>query len=127
LRQSGLVVTDLYEKTNDGSRQKLLVTGVHVYYKGLQYPVHLIDPRIKVNRPATINQAIEGLEFTIANTIRRCVQTFSNKIAFMEGHGELENMQLADAKSLLDAYYSVERMNLNFEGSGFYTQILDKL
>lgn len=127
LRQSGLVVTDLYEKTNDGSRQKLLVTGAHVYYKGLQYPVHLIDPSIKVNSPATINQAIEGLEFTIANTIRRCVQTFPKKIAFMEGHGELENMQLADAKSLLDAYYSVERMNLNFEDSGFYTQILDKL
>ncbi len=127
LRESGIQVTDLYEKTNDGSRQKLIVPGAHVFYKGQQYPMYLIDPSMTVNNPATLNKAVEALEFTIANTLRRCVQTSRKRIAFLDGHGELADLQLLDAKRLLDEYYDVERMNLNFDDSAFYGQILDQL
>ncbi len=127
LRESGIQVTDLYEKTNDGSRQKLIVPGAHVFYKGQQYPMYLIDPSMTVNNPATLNKAVEALEFTIANTLRRCVQPSRKTIGFMDGHGELADLQLLDAKRLLDEYYDAERMNLNFDDSAFYGQILDKL
>jgi len=127
LRESGIQVTDLYEKTNDGSRQKLIVPGAHVFYKGAQYPMYLIDPSMTVNNPATLNKAVEGLEFTIANTLRRCVQTSRKSIAFMDGHAELADIELLDAKRLLDEYYDVDRMNLNFDDSAFYSQILDQL
>lgn len=127
LRESGIQVTDLYEKTNDGSRQKLIVPGAHVFYKGQQYPMYLIDPSMTVNNPATLNKAVEALEFTIANTLRRCVQPSRKRIAFLDGHGELADLQLLDAKRLLDEYYDVERMNLNFDDSAFYGQILDQL
>ena len=43
LRESGIQVTDLYEKTNDGSRQKLIVPGAHVFYKGQQYSMYFIQ------------------------------------------------------------------------------------
>ncbi|MBI1222110.1 MAG: gliding motility-associated ABC transporter substrate-binding protein GldG [Bacteroidetes bacterium] len=127
LNQKGLQVTDLYEKTNDGSRQKLIVPGALVYYKGAEYPMHLIDPSMTVNNPATLNKAVEGLEFTIANTIRRCVMGERKSVAFMSGHGELPDAQLLDAKTLLEEYYIVDRMNLNFDDSAFYGQILEEL
>lgn len=127
LRESGIQATDLYEKTNDGSRQKLIVPGAHVFYKGSQYSMHLIDPSMTVNNPGTLNKAVEALEFAIANTIRRCVQSEMKSIAFMDGHGELENFELLDAKRLLEEYYRVDRMNLNFDDSAFYGQIVDKL
>ncbi|MDX5431073.1 MAG: Gldg family protein, partial [Bacteroidota bacterium] len=127
LNQSGLQVTDLYEKTNDGSRQKLIVPGAHVFYKGSQYAMHLVDPSMTVNNPATMNKAVEALEYSIANTLRRCVQPFRKKVAFMEGHGELQDYELIDAKTLLETFYDVELMNLNFDDSAFYTQILEDL
>lgn len=127
LRESGIQVTDLYEKTNDGSRQKLIVPGAHVFYKGQQYAMYLIDPSMTVNNPATLNKAVEALEFTIANTLRRCVQPRRKSIAFLDGHGELADLELLDAKRLLDEYYDVERMNLNFDDSAFYGQILEQL
>lgn len=127
LRDKGIQVTDLYEKTNDGSRQKLIVPGAMFYYKGQEYPMYLIDPSMTVNSPATLNKAVESLEFSIANTLRRCVQRTAQTVAFMQGHGELNALETADARRLLNEYYIVEEMNLNFDDSGFYTQILDKL
>lgn len=127
MNQSGLQVTDLYEKTNDGSRQKLIVPGAHVFYKGAQYPMFLVDPSMTVNNPATMNKAVEALEFTIANTLRRCVMGTRKSVAFMSGHGELPDFELMDAKRLLEEYYYVDRMNLNFDDSAFYGQILDEL
>lgn len=127
MNQSGLQVTDLYEKTNDGSRQKLIVPGAHVFYKGAQYPMFLVDPSMTVNNPATMNKAVEALEFSIANTLRRCVMGTRKSVAFMSGHGELPDFELMDAKRLLEEYYYVDRMNLNFDDSAFYGQILDEL
>lgn len=127
LRESGIQATDLYEKTNDGSMQKLIVPAAHVFYKGAQYPLYLIDPSLTVNNPGTLNKAVEALEFSIANSIRRCVQSEMKRVAFMDGHGELADHELLDAKRLLEEYYRVERMNLNFDDSAFYGQILEGL
>ncbi|TNE78373.1 MAG: gliding motility-associated ABC transporter substrate-binding protein GldG [Bacteroidetes bacterium] len=127
LRQGGIQVLDLYEKTNDGSRQKLIVPGAHFFYKGQQYPVHLVDPSMTVNNQSTINRAIEGLEFAIANTIRRCVNRSAKRVAFMQGHGELDEVETADARRLLEEFYIVESMNLNFDDSSYYIQFLDQL
>lgn len=127
LRQNGIQAIDLYEKTDDGSRQKLLVPAAHFYYKGQQYAMYLADPSLGVNNPGTINKAIEGLEFNIANTLRRCVVKKARKVAFMDGHGELSEAQTKDATRLLQEFYTVERMNLNYDDSAFYMQHLDKV
>ena len=127
LKQSGLQVTDLYEKTNDGSTQKLLVPGAHFIYKGKQFPMYLLDPSLSVNNPGTMNEAVEALEFNIANTLRRCVQGTAKTVAFMTGHGELGLSQTVDAARLLEEYYIVERMSLNYADSAFYGQILPQV
>jgi ABC-2 type transport system permease protein len=127
LRNSGIQALDLYEKTNDGSVQKLIVPGAHFVYKGHQYPMHIVDPSLTVNNASTVNKAVEALEFNIANTVRRCVQPRAKRIAFMEGHGELDEFQTADVTRLLGEFYTVERMNLNFDDSAFYVQFLKAL
>src|SRR5690606_3749845 len=97
------------------------------YYKGREYAMHLIDQSQTVNTPATLNRAVETLEYGIANTLRRCLEGTAKAVAFIQGHEELDAMQTADIRRLLEQNYIVEEMNLNFDDSGFYLQILPKL
>lgn len=128
LKQAGIQVLDLYEKTSDGSKQKLVVPGAHFFYKGQEYPMLLLDPaRMSITSQSTVNKAVEGLEFSIANTIRRCVLAKAKRIAIMEGHGELDKYQTADAQRLLEEFYVVDRMNLNFDDTAYYSPFLPKL
>jgi ABC-2 type transport system permease protein len=62
--------------------------------------------------PQQINNSIEQIEFTLANGIRRLSIIEKPRIAFLEGHGELEPRYVAYLGRELGQYYTVDRFNL---------------
>jgi gliding-associated putative ABC transporter substrate-binding component GldG len=62
---------------------------------------------------AQIQNSINNLEYMLISAIRRSTQTEKPRIAFLQGHGELNKAQTQRVRSLISPYYSVEDINLN--------------
>lgn len=115
LYKQGLRPTDLPEKTTDGFSNKLIWPGAIFFYKGKEIPIQLLKSTLGGNPETIINNSIEGLEYEIANAIRSLTNNEIPKIAFIEGHGELDKYDVASFTSSLAEFYSIDRLALNEE------------
>jgi ABC-2 type transport system permease protein len=58
-----------------------------------------------------LNASIEGLEYKFTDAMRRLTMNDQRKIAFLEGHGELNETDVFDITKELSKYYQVDRGN----------------
>ena len=114
MEQRGLVpVRDFDREGIDETSFKLLVPGADVVYAGREFSVNFFLFDVAKDPETNVNQAIQGLEYELANMVRRCIAANPKKIIIADGSGELEELQIADLSRELGQYYQVERMNLN--------------
>lgn len=115
LFKQGLQPTDLNEKTTDGFSNKLIWPGAIFFYKGKEIPVQLLKSKLGSNPVNMINSSIEGLEYEIANAIYNLTTELKPKIAFIDGHGELNKYEVASLSTSLAEFYSIDRIKINGE------------
>ena len=60
-----------------------------------------------------LENAINNLEYNLLSSIRNITQTAKPRIAFLQGHGELNYNQTIRARSLIAPYYALTECNLN--------------
>lgn len=60
-----------------------------------------------------IQNSINNLEYMLISAIRRSTQQEKKRIAFLQGHGELNNMQTQRVRTLISPYYKIEDITLN--------------
>jgi ABC-2 type transport system permease protein len=60
-----------------------------------------------------LENAINNLEYNLLSSIRNITQTKKPRIAFLQGHGELNYNQTIRARSLIAPYYALTECNLN--------------
>ena len=60
-----------------------------------------------------LNNSIQALEYNISNAIRKLTIKIKPKVAFIQGHGELDKYHTADAMLGLEEYYDVDRVKIN--------------
>jgi ABC-2 type transport system permease protein len=113
LVEKGLAPTDLQVKTKDGTSKKLIFPGAIATYHGREMPVELLASKRTANPEEILNNSIQNLEFALADGIRKLVSNNRPKIAFIEGHGELDKQETADATLALWDYYNVERVRID--------------
>jgi ABC-2 type transport system permease protein len=113
LVEKGLTPTDLQVKTKDGTSKKMIFPGAIVTYHGREMPVELLASKRSTTPEEILNNSIQNLEFAIADGIRKLVGNNRPKIAFIEGHGELDKQETADATLALWDYYNVERVRID--------------
>jgi len=102
--------TVIQERTNKG---KMAQTTVYpfavVEYKGKKTPVSLLYNQPGLDGEDNLNRSIELLEFNFINAIRLLMKEEVKKVAFLEGHGELEEQYVNDFTRQLEQYYQVYR------------------
>ena len=113
LVEKGLNPTDLQVKTKDGTAKKLIFPGTIATYHGREMPIELLVSQRSTAPEEILNNSIQNLEFAIADGIRKLVSNKRPKIAFIEGHGELDKQETADATLALWDYYNVERVRID--------------
>jgi gliding-associated putative ABC transporter substrate-binding component GldG len=88
-----------------------VVPGAFLTYRSKEYPVTLIvsDP----NGRDWLDFSIQELEYNIVSAIRNITTTRAPKVAFLEGHGELNRMETSWMEWQLRRYYKVERVTIN--------------
>lgn len=113
LVQKGLNPTELNVKTKQGMSKALVFPGAIASYRGREIPLSLLNSQQGLPPEEILNNSIQNLEFALADAIRKLILDKKPKIAFTEGHGELDRYQTADITAALREYYVVERVTLN--------------
>ena len=113
LVRKGLNPTDLHVRQEDGSSQKIIFPGAIVSYREKELPLHLLQAQMNVGHEEALNNSVQNLEYNISSVIRRLTEAKKPKIAFIEGHGELDNRDTWDIGSALSEYYQVERIAID--------------
>ena len=110
LEQRGMTATSVYEKDKEGKDiQKIIYPWIEFTYKGKTIPVNLLKNIRGISGEENLNISAENLEFELTDAIRRLVNTKVDKIAFLEGHGELTDMETYDISKSLSRYYQIDR------------------
>lgn len=106
----------IHERTHKG---KTAQTTVYPYalvkYNERVQLVSLLKNQRGLSGEENLNNSIEDLEYAFTEAIRSLTQTEIEKIAFLEGHGELDELYVYDLTQSLAQYYQVDRGVLGTE------------
>lgn len=110
LEALGMKPTAIYELDKEGkSIQKIVFPWVKICYKDRTVIVNLLKNIAGISGEENLNISIENLEFEITDGIRRITNSKISKIAFIEGHGELNEAETYSISKLLSRYFQVDR------------------
>ncbi|MDR2813538.1 MAG: gliding motility-associated ABC transporter substrate-binding protein GldG [Prevotellaceae bacterium] len=113
LRKGLLPYTVQEENTEGGVTQIDLFPGAIVSLNGRQRGVNFLQVNRNISTEENINNAIQNLEYIFISAVEELGRKELEKIAFIDGHGELSAAQVADMAQELSAYYKVSRITLS--------------
>ena len=117
----GLPPTVIHERTHKGqTAQTTIYPYALVSYKGKTTVIELLRNNRGLSGEENLNHSIENLEFAFVEAIHSLTRESVEKIAFLEGHGELSEAEVYDLSQALSRYYQIDRGTLGDE-----TSILD--
>nr|NQU92897.1 gliding motility-associated ABC transporter substrate-binding protein GldG [Bacteroidota bacterium] len=112
LVEKGLSPTDLQVKTREGTSKRIIFPGAIASFHGRETPIQLLISQQTAPPEEILNNSIQNIEFSLADAIRRLTTSYKPKIAFIQGHGELDKNETLDATAALQQYYIVERVTI---------------
>ncbi|NMC37788.1 MAG: gliding motility-associated ABC transporter substrate-binding protein GldG [Bacteroidales bacterium] len=92
-----------------GSSQKIVFPGMIVNYNGIEVPVNFLKNNPSVPAEENLLHSVEGLEYEMIQTISTLTSDTIYKIAFLEGHGELSETEVADITLNLARFFTIDR------------------
>lgn len=124
LMQQGLSPTNLQVKTKNGMEQQVIFPGALVTYRNKEVAIDLLDAQMNVPPEAVLNNSVNNLEYKLANAIRKITQMKKPVVAFIEGHGELDDQDTYDLTQSLKEDYIVDRVEINAKLNALVNRVL---
>lgn len=108
--KKGLSPIPISKEDASGFSTHFIVPGAMISYKVKEAPSTLVvsDP----NGADWLNYSVQELEYNLVTTIRQLVNPKVHKVAFTDGHGELDFWNTSWMMYQLRRFYSVERVTL---------------
>jgi ABC-2 type transport system permease protein len=91
-----------------GSTRKIIFPGMIVNYNGIEIPVNFLN-NSSGSYEENILHSIEGLEYELIQTISTVSADTIYRVAFLEGHGEIPEIETADITMNLARYFTIDR------------------
>lgn len=105
-----LTPTVIHERQKDGkSVQTTIYPYARLTYKGRTTMVNLLENRRGLSGEENLNHSIENLEYAFAEALHSLIKSEVERIAFLEGHGELGEREVYDLSYALSRYFQVDR------------------
>lgn len=112
----GIPPTVIHERTHKGqTAQTTVYPFALLHYKGQTSVVELLRNNRGLSGEENLNHSIENLEFAFVEAIHTLTRDSVEKIAFLEGHGELSEREVFDLSQALSRYYQIDRGTLGNE------------
>lgn len=110
LQKLGCEPVPVFETAEDGRNIRSMVFPFAVVSIGdKKMAVNLLDNIQGYSGAENLNKSAEGLEYKLMEAFRKITVTEKPRIAFLEGHGELDELDVMDATRALSEFYRVER------------------
>lgn len=110
LGQSGLKATVIHERQQGG---QTVQTTIYPYailrYNSRETIVPLLTNTRGLSGEENINRSIEQLEFAFTEALSGLSREGVRRVAFLEGHGELQEQYVFDLSRALSTYFQVDR------------------
>lgn len=113
LQKQGLRYSSIRLREDGAFVERIVFPGAIVTYRERSTPVQLLKSQSRAPDADMVNRSINNLEYELASGIRRVVATQRPRVAFLEGHGELGPMQVADITQALEEQYDVSRVRID--------------
>lgn len=102
--------TVIHERTQNGkTAQTTVYPYAEVQMRGRSALVSLLKNQRGLSGEENLNQSIENLEYALAEAIQTLAQNETPRIAFLEGHGELDERNVYDVSMALSQYFQIDR------------------
>jgi len=112
LIDQGLEPINLEVVSKGKKTEKIVFPGAVVFYKNKYLPVKLLQQQIGVSPEQVIHNSITNIEFNFISTLKKLSTGKIKSIAFIQGHGELEERATIDIFNTLKGFYNVEIIDL---------------
>ena len=110
LYDNGLNITNIQVRDAEGGTStKIVIPGAMVSYRGYELPVNLLKNNPSLSHEVNLNNSIETLEYEFARAVLSLTTKEVPRIAFIEGHGELDSMQTHSLMDELKNFFQVDR------------------
>lgn len=109
----GLSPTRIFDNQDGKEVQKLIFPYVVLHYDGKSAGVLLLKGGQGAPPEVKLNQSIEGVEFEMATAIQRISGINRKKIGLLQGHGELDSLNIYWFVRDFIESYDIEQVNLS--------------
>ncbi|MBE9511273.1 MAG: gliding motility-associated ABC transporter substrate-binding protein GldG [Bacteroidetes bacterium] len=110
LYEKGLQPINIHDRDEEGGvSQKMVFPGMIMNYNGMEMTVNILENNPAQSPAQNLNNSIEGLEYKMIQVIQNLSADTIYNIAFLEGHGELDEFSVGDITYELAKYYNVDR------------------
>lgn len=123
LLERGLSFTRIIYNEKGKQSNQIIWPAAIVHCNGKEIPVQFFNSEIPQPSSAMIQGAIDNIEFHLSSALNRALERDRKQIAFIEGHGELEEIEVGDLVLALEKDYGVTRVRLD----GKLNALCDKL
>lgn len=113
LYQSGLNNYTATMQTNNGVQQILIWPGTLVSYREKEMAVDLLSAQSGQRQETVLNNSSQDLEYKLISAIKDITEGKSSTVAFIEGHGELNDAEVYDIANTLAQKYTLRRVSLD--------------
>ncbi len=106
----GLGGVPVFETKEDGQKTRSIVYPyAKVQIADKETWVNLLDNVPGLSSDENLNRSVEGLEYKLVDAMRRLMQSDKPRVAFLEGHGELDEIDVVEATDALSYHFAVDR------------------
>ncbi|MCK4879983.1 MAG: gliding motility-associated ABC transporter substrate-binding protein GldG [Bacteroidales bacterium] len=114
LYDRGLKVTNIQVRDGEGgSSTRTIFPGAIIGYGPFEMPVNLLKNNPSLSHELNLNNSIQTLEYEFARAIHSLTMEEVPRIAFIEGHGELDSLQTHSLMDELKNFFQVDRGYIN--------------
>jgi ABC-2 type transport system permease protein len=112
LASKGIQPMNVIENQNGQRIEKFVFPGAVVSYGGFESGVMLLKGNRARSSQEVLNESIEGTEYELANTIFKLTNNNRKRVGLVQGHGELDSLDIASFNNALLEQYNVFKVDL---------------
>lgn len=113
LQKQGLTYSSIRIREKGAFKEQIVFPGALITYQDKVVPVQLLKTQLRTPDADIVNRSINNIEYELASAIRQATTKSKRRIAFIEGHGELQEIEVKDITTALEASYDVARIRID--------------
>jgi len=113
LQRDGLTYSSIRVRDKGASSERIVFPGALVTYRQRTVPLQLLKTQLRTPDAEIVNRSVNNIEYEFASALRQATTKEKLRVAFLEGHGELGELEVMDVTNALKELYDVERVRID--------------